>query len=263
MKTMKKKIILYGVMVLFLSLFLIFLILDISIYKVSYITSKLDENLYYKTLYEKIFDKFDTKLKDLNIEVDVAKIIDTDMIKNDIKNYIEGYYNRESYILHTVEIENKTNKMVEDFFINNNIEIEDKELIPNEVKSLVSFYEKEIKAQSVLDKMPSNHILLKDLCVPIMVISIIAIFIIYLYMLFKLQLKPLGKVFMMTSAFILIIQYLINKLVNIKSLYTTDLIEKTVNSIRDDILYKFDIVCILLFISGIIFFIFEKMFERK
>ena len=61
---MKKKIILYGVMVLFLSLFLIFLILDISIYKVSYITSKLDEAGYYKTLYEKIYDRFDTKLTD-------------------------------------------------------------------------------------------------------------------------------------------------------------------------------------------------------
>lgn len=260
---MKKKIILYGVMVLFLSLFLIFLILDISIYKVSYITSKLDEAGYYKTLYEKIYDRFDTKLKDLNIDADVTKIVDTDIIKNDIKNYIEGYYNRESYILHTVEIETKANKIVNDFLINNNIEIEDKELIPNEIKSLVSFYEKEIKAQSILDKMPSNHILYKDLCVPIMIISLIVIFIIYLYMIFKLQIKPLGKVFMMASSFILLVQFLINKTINIKNLYTTALVEKAVNSIRDDILYKFDIVCILLFISGIIFFIFEKMFERK
>ena len=260
---MKKRIILYGLMVLFLSLFLIFLILDISIFKMSYITSKLDENLYYKTLYTQINDKFDTELKELNIEIDVKKIIDIDMIKNDINNYLEGYYKKESYIIHSVEIETKSNKLIDDYLIKNNIEIENREIINQKIKSLISYYEKKVKASSILDKMPNSFIIFKNLCVPIMVISLISIFAIYLYMIFKMQSKPLGRVFMMTSLSIIMIQFIIQKFVSLKKLYTNDLIRISLDSIKNDVLYKFDIVCILLFVGGLIFLIFEKMFERK
>ncbi len=250
-------------MVLFLSLFLIFLILDISIFKMSYITSKLDENLYYKTLYTQINDKFDTELKELNIEIDVKKIIDIDMIKNDINNYLEGYYKKESYIIHSVEIETKSNKLIDDYLIKNNIEIENREIINQKIKSLISYYEKKVKASSILDKMPNSFIIFKNLCVPIMVISLISIFAIYLYMIFKMQSKPLGRVFMMTSLSIIMIQFIIQKFVSLKKLYTNDLIRISLDSIKNDVLYKFDIVCILLFVGGLIFLIFEKMFERK
>lgn len=250
-------------MVLFLSLFLIFLILDISIFKMSYITSKLDENLYYKTLYTQINDKFDTELKELNIEIDVKKIIDIDMIKNDINNYLEGYYKKESYIIHSVEIETKSNKLIDDYLIKNNIEIENREIINQKIKSLISYYEKKVKASSILDKMPNSFIIFKNLCVPIMVISLISIFAIYLYIIFKLQSKPLGRVFMMTSLSIIMIQFIIQKFVSLKKLYTNDLIRISLDSIKNDVLYKFDIVCILLFVGGLIFLIFEKMFERK
>lgn len=250
-------------MVLFLSLFLIFLILDISIFKMSYITSKLDENLYYKTLYTQINDKFDTELKELNIEIDVKKIIDIDMIKNDINNYLEGYYKKESYIIHSVEIETKSNKLIDDYLIKNNIEIENREIINQKIKSLISYYEKKVKASSILDKMPNSFIIFKNLCVPIMVISLISIFAIYLYMIFKMQSKPLRRVFMMTSLSIIMIQFIIQKFVSLKKLYTNDLIRISLDSIKNDVLYKFDIVCILLFVGGLIFLIFEKMFERK
>ena len=250
-------------MVLFLSLFLIFLILDISVFKMSYITSKLDENLYYKILYTQINDKFDTELKELNIEIDVKKIIDIDMIKNDINNYLEGYYKKESYIIHSVEIETKSNKLIDDYLIKNNIEIENREIINQKIKSLISYYEKKVKASSILDKMPNSFIIFKNLCVPIMVISLISIFAIYLYMIFKMQSKPLGRVFMMTSLSIIMIQFIIQKFVSLKKLYTNDLIRISLDSIKNDVLYKFDIVCILLFVGGLIFLIFEKMFERK
>lgn len=261
---MNKKILLYGLMVLFLSLFLSFLIMDISIFKISYITDKLDESKYYDNLYSNIYNKFEETFETLNIDgVDINKIVDKSMIKNDIQNYITGYYKKESYILHTIEIETKLNSFIENYNVNHKVEVDDEELVSNEVNGLLRYYEKQIKAENVLEKVSSSFMTFKGICVPIMIISLMSIVGTYLYMIFVYNIKPLGKVFMASSALIFITQVLLQKFLSLKSLYTNELIKESLNLIKNDVLLKFDIVCILLFIGGLIFFIFEKMFERK
>ena len=257
------KILLYISMVVFLFIFLLFLIMDVSIFKPSYVRKKLEKDNYYQIVYENIEKDFNNRLSKINVSFDsLDLIINKDMIKEDVNDYIIGFYNNRSFVLHSVEIEANLDLYINKYLSDNRIEVESRDIVTNCIDSMISDYEREVTGSHYLKKVSSNFLSIRNFSSIFLIVTIILILSIYLILLFVYKVKPLGKVFMACSSLIILFEFYMQKK-GLTIVISNDYLLKTYNNIYNDILLKMIIVGLSLFVGGVIFFFFEKLFDKN
>ena len=267
MINMKKKTVFkllsYLIIVIALVIFFLFLILDVSVFKRSYINNRFKKDNYYEIVFNNIKENFTERLSSVNIDDTIAdKVVTIEMVTEDIDNYVKGFYDKTSFVLHSLEIEESINLKINQYLTDNNIIIESKDEIASAIDGMIIDYEKGVTSSNYLDKISSSFHTFRSYSTLILIMSIIISFITYLLLLFVFKVKPLGKVFMLTSTIIILFEvYMQGKVLRFN--FTNQYINVIYNNIYNDILMKLLFVGILLFGSGLIFFLFERLFKKE
>lgn len=257
------KILSYLLMVIALVIFFLFLILDISIFKPSYVTNRFKKDNYYEIVFNNIKENFSKELSNVNIDDSIIQdVITIDIVKEDIDNYVKSFYKKDAFILHSLEIEEDMDLKINKYLTDNKIIIESKKEISLALDNMIKSYEDGVTSSNYLNDISSNFYTIRNSSTFIMIITIITALVTYLLLLFIFKVKPLGKVFMATSTIIILFElYMQGKVVRFS--FNNQYIIAIYKNIYNDILMKMLLVGILLFIAGLIFFIFERLFKKN
>lgn len=231
-------------LIIVISIFVLFLVCYITVFKDKYVIRQIKNNDYYSNIQQSI-------KKSINgLEIDdkdkVISIIDMNMIEEDVNNYVKSIYNKEAYSTHSGKIDSLLTEM---------------KVREDDRNTIISIYEREIRLNNSFNLIPSSIFTFMDSAETILVMSFNILVISYLYLAVVCKFKNNGILILMASMCVFLIEVVIHRVFKLNSLqgWFNDLYVGILN----DICLKLIMCGVLLFIGGLILYWFEKVVTKK
>ena len=232
-------------LVTFISLFVLLLVCYITVYKEKYVMKYFDKNNYYSEIQNSI--KLNVRKLDIKNKDSVLSLFTIDIIKEDVNNYISSYYKKEANTTHSSMLESK-------LFAREGL---DKESIDN----IITIYEKEIRMNNNFTLIPKSVFHFMNDTGTILVTAFNIIIISYLFLLIVCKFKNIGVLILSSSMVTFLTELIIHRV------YKIDIFNgwfrELYMDILSDVCFKLILCGVLLFIGGLIIYIFEKVVSNK
>ncbi len=220
------------VLAILLVCYVLLAVIKTTIFNETYVKSMLNENNYYKLIYNKILDNMESYLDKLNVPIDIIDNIYTeDEVKTDIDNMIGSIFGDKKFKYDESLIEKRITKNINKYVDEYNVKVNDIERFVNEI---VNIYKKGVNVFSVIENFINIFQKVGDL---LGIISILLLIIcsLLLISIILIKVKSLGFTSLVTGFMLYIIKILLFKIINISKL---NVITSELTRVVKDILEK-------------------------
>lgn len=230
--------------IIIISIFVLFLVCYITIYKDKYIIRQFKNEDYYLNIQESI--KKSINELDIDNKENIISIIEINMIEEDVNNYISSIYNGDAYTTHSSKIESL---------------LIDLKVDESNRNKILNVYEREIRLNNNFNLVPKSVFIFMNSTSTILLLSINIVIVSYLYLVVVCKYKNMGILILLSSIMTFLLELFIHRNYKIKGLFGW--FNELYTNILSDICFKLIWCGILLFIGGIIIYFFEKVVSNN
>ena len=157
------------------------LILILTVFNEDYVLDLLDNHNYYQELYDNTLEEVSYYLEQSGLNEEVLKnVITVKSLKTSIITTIDNLYNNKKITVDTEEFQKNLTTNINNYIIDNNIRVDDKDTVNILTKKLVNIYEEEISYNNTFEKVRPLFNKAYKLTKIVLVISLITSIITYL-----------------------------------------------------------------------------------
>lgn len=266
-----KKLIIYFlsfISSIFLVLFSILLILNVTVFNKNYVLKQIESHNYYSKVYKEIKKDMKNRLMSSGLDNSVLDNLYTkNDVKKDVKGFVSAIYSGYSYDASLDSFKEKLENNIDKFLADKNVEVSDKESLDSYVSSVMKVYENEVTLYGYLDGFSSKFIKASNYLTVGMGISLICFAVLYLIVRCVFHKKYLGIIILSSSMMFLYLKYFIYEKIDYKNiLIISNSFSEILRKLLDDIGNYVLFISVIYMVFGLVLIIkhsYKKVKRRR
>lgn len=167
--------------------FVLINLLSVTVFNKDFVVSQLDQSDYYNRLYHYVESNFKKYINQSGFDEEVlSEIITVDQIKKDTNIILDNIYENQNKKINTDTLKENLKENIDDFLIENNLEAKQKDIddflntIVKEYSQSISHYSSEGEIYNIYIKILKVVEKAKNICIKIMIILIVLLLVLNL-----------------------------------------------------------------------------------